>query len=93
MQTRELKRKLKEYFGNTPNTVIFAGRRKQPAVYIEYEDFRSEPRVASEIRQLTGEGVSVIVKRECSESLMRRIDRLLCGNREDLRMHLMETVE
>lgn len=93
MNARELKQKLKDYFGNTPNHVIFVRRRKTQAVYVEYEDFKSEPRVEAELSCLIGSGVTVMVKRECSDEMMRRIERMLRGNPDDLRMHLVETVE
>lgn len=93
MNARELKQKLKDYFGDTPNNVIFVRRRKTQAVYVEYEDFKSEPRVEAELSCLIGSGVAVTVKRECSEEMMRRIERMLRGNPDDLRMHLVETVE
>lgn len=93
MTKREIRRRLKEYFGNVPFSTVFTTLKGKPLVGIEYEDFRSEPRVKAELRQLIGENVLLNVKRECSSTLMHRVNRLLYGDINDLRFHLMETVE
>lgn len=93
MNVRELRKRLNAYFGNVRNEIIFVSRKESPAIYVEYEDFHSERHVEADIRRIAGDGWNVIVKRECSESLMRRVDRLLFGNRDDLRAYLSETLE
>lgn len=93
MNVRELRKRLNAYFGNVRNEIIFVSRKESPAIYVEYEDFHSERHVEADIRRIAGDGWNIIVKRECSESLMRRVDRLLFGNRDDLRAYLSETLE
>lgn len=93
MTKREIRRRLKEYFGTVPNRILLGTLKGCTLVDIEYEDFRSEPRVKEELRQMLGEEVRINVKRECSPTLMRKVYRLLYGNINDLRFHLMETVE
>lgn len=93
MTRREIRRRLKEYFGAVPNRILFGTLKGRTLVDVEYEDFRSEPRVKEELRQMLGEEVRINVKRECSPALMHRVYRLLYGNIDDLRFHLMETVE
>lgn len=93
MNVRELRKRLNAYFGNVRNEIIFVNRKESPAIYVEYEDFHSERHVEADIRRIAGDGWNIIVKRECSESLMRRVDRLLFGNRDDLRAYLSETLE
>ena len=93
MNIRELKKKLNAYFGNVKNEIVFVNRNKLPVIYVEYEDFHSEWHVEADIRRIAGDGWNVTVKRECSERMMQRINRLLYGNIDDLRMHLIETFE
>lgn len=93
MTRKEIRRRLKEYFGDTPSHILFSTLKGHTLVDIEYEDFLSEPTVKAELKKLLGEEVCINVKRECSPALMRRVYRLLYGNIDDLRFHLMETVE
>lgn len=93
MTKREIRRRLKEYFGNISNQVLFGKADGKMLVDIEYEDFHSEPRVKAEIRQIVGKDVTICIKRNCSAALMRNINYLLYGNIDDLRFHLMETLE
>lgn len=93
MTRREIRRRLKEYFGTVPYSTFFTTLNGKLLVGIEYEDFRIEPIVKAELRQLLGEDIRINVKRECSPALMHRVYRLLYGNIDDLRFHLMETVE
>lgn len=93
MNVRELRKRLNAYFGSVKNEIIFVNRKTSPAIYVEYEDFHSERHVEADIRRIAGDGWQVTVKRECSESLMRRVDRLLFGNKDDLRAYLAETLE
>lgn len=93
MTKREIRRRLKEYFGTVPNRILFGTLKGRTLVDVEYEDFRSELRVKEELQQMLGEEVRINVKRECSPALMHRVYHLLYGNIDDLRFHLMETVE
>lgn len=93
MNIRELRKQLNAYFGNVKNEIIFVNRNKSPVIYVEYEDFHSERHVEADIRRIAGDGWNVTVKRECSERMMQRINCLLYGNIDDLRMHLIETFE
>lgn len=93
MTKREIRRRLKEYFGNISNQILFGEADGKLLVDIEYEDFHSEPRVKAELRQIVGPDVHIIVKRNCSETLMQQVYYLLYGNIDDLRFHLMETLE
>ena len=87
MTRKEIRCRLEKYFVNVPSRISF-GRLKG-----EYEDFRSEPRVKAELRRMIGEDVHLNVKRNCSDTLMRQICRLLHGDPQDLKFHLMETLE
>lgn len=93
MNVRELRKRLNAYFGSVKNEIIFVSRKTSPAIYVEYEDFHSERHVEADIRRIAGDGWNIIVKRECSESLMRRVDLLLFGNKDNLRAYLAETLE
>ena len=93
MTKREIRRRLKEYFGNISNQILFGKADGKLLIDIEYEDFRCEPVVKAEIRQIVGEDVYLNVKRNCSETLMQQVYYLLYGNIDDLRFHLMETLE
>lgn len=93
MTKREIRKRLKEYFSAAPHSVGFTTLNGTPLVCIEYEDFRSEPTVKAELRQIFGQDVYLNVKRNCSERLMRHVYHTLCGSPEDLKLHLMETLE
>lgn len=93
MTRKEIRRRLKEYFGTVPNRILLGTLKGRTLVDIEYEDFRSEPRVKAELRRMIGEDVLLNVKRNCSDTLMRQIYRLLHGDPQDLKFHLMETLE
>lgn len=82
-----------EYFKSTPNRIEFGTLKGRTLVDVEYEDFRCEPVVKAEIRRMIGEDTLLNVKRNCSERLMRHVYHTLCGNPEDLKLHLMETLE
>ena len=93
MTKREIRRRLKEYFGTVPNRILFGTLKGRTLVDIEYEDFRCEPVVKAELRRMIGEDTLLNVKRNCSERLMRHVHHTLCGSPEDLKLHLMETLE
>ena len=81
MKIKEIRQRLNEYFGSAPHTVNFFRSGKKVIVDIEYEDFRSEPVVESEVRRIIGEDFFLSVKRECSESLYSEIMRFLSSDR------------
>ena len=81
MKIKEIRQRLNEYFGSATHTVNFFRSGKKVIVDIEYEDFRSEPVVESEVRRIIGEDFFLSVKRECSESLYSEIMRFLSSDR------------
>lgn len=93
MTRKEIRCRLEKYFVNVPSRISFGRLKGRTLVDIEYEDFRSEPRVKAELRRMIGEDVHLNVKRNCSDTLMRQICRLLHGDPQDLKFHLMETLE
>lgn len=93
MDKREIRKRIRDYFDSVPHSIRFTTLNGKPLIDIEYEDFHSEPRVKAELRQIIGQDVYLNVKRNCSDALMRRVCHLLYGNIDDLRFHLMETVE
>lgn len=93
MDKREIRKRVRNYFGDVPNRIEIGRMNGKPLIDIEYEDFRSEPRVKAELRRMIGEDVHLNVKRNCSDTLMRQICRLLHGDPQDLKFHLMETLE
>ena len=93
MDRREIRKRIRDYFGEVPNRIEIGRMNGKPLIDIEYEDFHGEPRVKAELRQIIGPDVHIIVKRNCSETLMQQVYYLLYGNIDDLRFHLMETVE
>ena len=93
MDKRETRKRIRDYFGEVPNRIEIGRMNGKPLIDIEYEDFHSEPRVKAELRQIVGQDVYLNVKRNCSDTLMRRVYYLLYGNIDDLRFHLMETIE
>ena len=93
MDTKEIRKRLWDYFGDVPNRIEIGRMNGKSLIDIEYEDFHSEPRVKAELRQIVGRDVYLNVKRNCSKTLMQQVYCLLYGNIDDLRFHLMETVE
>lgn len=93
MDKREIRKRVRNYFGDVPNRIEIGRMNGKPLIDIEYEDFHSEPRVKAELRRMIGEDVHLNVKRNCSDTLMRQICRLLHGDPQDLKFHLMETLE
>ena len=93
MNNREIRKRIRDYFGEVPNRTEIGRMNGKPLIDIEYEDFHSEPRVKAELRQIVGQDVYLNVKRNCSKTLMQQVYCLLYGNIDDLRFHLMETVE
>lgn len=93
MKTRELRKLLDRYFGQAAHRIYFFRCRGKVLIDIEYQDFRSEQVVETEIRHLIGNEVLLNIKRECSESLMQEIRKLLYCERGSnrLMMHLMST--
>lgn len=77
MNLREIRRKLKAYFGCVKNKIEFTRTKKGILIYIEYEDFRSEQVVESEVSHLVGESVLLSIKRECSPQLTDKICNFL----------------
>ena len=93
MDTKEIRKRLRDYFGDVPNRIEIGRMNGKSLIDIEYEDFHSEPRVKAELRQIVGRDVYLNLKRNCSRTLMQQVYCLLYGNIDDLRFHLMETVE
>lgn len=94
MNKKEIRKTLRDYFCKTTHHVNFVRcKNNTTLIDVEYVDFRSEQVVETEIRQLLGNGFLINIKRECSESLMNEIKKLLFpynGNTR-LLMHLMSS--
>lgn len=88
-----LRKMLDSYFGQAMHRIDFVRCRGNVIIDIEYQDFRSDQVVETEIRHLIGSGFLLNIKRECSESLMQEIRDLLYCERgsKRLMMHLMST--
>lgn len=73
MNLRDIRKKLRAYFGEVRNCIRFVRAKGMVIIDIEYEDFRSEQVVECEVRHIVGSGFLLNVKRECSPQLMEQI--------------------
>lgn len=95
MNLRDLRKKLKAYFGEARNSIRFVRAKDRVIIDIEYEDFRSEQVVECEVRHIVGSDILLNVKRECSPQLMRQIYNFLAYDTDGRRsmMFLMSNYE
>lgn len=77
MNLRDIRKKLRAYFGEVRNCIRFVRAKGKVIIDIEYEDFRSEQVVECEVRHIVGSGFLLNVKRECSPQLMEQIYEFL----------------
>ena len=70
------------YFGNARHTASVRLRHGKVTVDVTYEDFLPESRVLDDIRNLSRPGYLLVVKRECSDSLMADILMFIYGYRK-----------
>ena len=77
MYLRDIRKKLRAYFGEVRNCIRFVRAKGKVIIDIEYEDFRSEQVVECEVRHIVGSGFLLNVKRECSPQLMEQIYQFL----------------
>ncbi len=73
MNLRDIRKRLRAYFGEVRNCIRFVRAKGMVIIDIEYEDFRSEQVVECEVRNIVGSGFLLNVKRECSPQLMEQI--------------------
>lgn len=78
-ETKELKSRIRSYFGNVKNKVRVFRYHSHRIVAVEYEDFYAEQRVENDIRKLCGAGYLLTVKRECSDAMLCRMLRFMMG--------------
>lgn len=77
MNLRDIRKRLRAYFGQVRNCIRFVRAKGMVIIDIEYEDFRSEQVVECEVRHIVGSGFLLNVKRECSPQLMEQIYQFL----------------
>lgn len=77
MNLRDIRKRLRAYFGEVRNCIRFVRAKGKVIIDIEYEDFRSEQVVECEVRHIVGSGFLLNVKRECSPQLMEQIYEFL----------------
>ena len=67
---KELRKMIRQYFGEVQNRVKVFVYRGEMCVDVDYEDFYSEVRVESEIRAIIGDDCLMNVKRDFSDAMM-----------------------
>lgn len=67
---KELRDKIRAYFGHAVNNVKVFKYSGHTCVDVEYEDFYSESRVERDVRAIIGDDCLLNVKREFSDSLL-----------------------
>lgn len=78
-ELKSLRDGIHRYFGNARHTARVYQRHGKVTVDVTYEDFLPESRVLDGIRNLSRPGYLLVVKRECSDSLLADILMFIYG--------------
>ena len=78
-ELKSLRDGIHRYFGSARHTTRVYQRHGKVTVDVTYEDFLPESRVRDDIRTLARSGYRLVVKRECSDSLLADILMFIYG--------------
>jgi hypothetical protein len=91
---KEYKQKVNRFFGPILHRVNVMEYRRAIIVDVEYVDFLNEEHVTEQIREIVGKNVYINVKRECSDSMIKRMVERMGEPTDETDFHLkMERYE